>query len=153
MTQENPVPPAALSGGQRLRLKQILNDIIDQLSDQLTQIEQTLTQGMPDLAVGLSSARNMRELEAVLRELLVRQGGERKDVLQEALTAATAMSWQEERSWAQARERALEQGVASLLQAAWLGTALKRQALLTEGLMAAKVLVDSGEGKVSEGYN
>jgi len=64
--------------GNGCAFKQILNDIIDQLSDQLTQIEQTLTQGMPDLAVGLSSARNMRELEAVLRELLVRQGGEEK---------------------------------------------------------------------------
>ena len=62
------------------------------------------------------------------------------------------MSWREERSWAQAREQALEKAVSNLLQAAWLGTALKRQAVLTEGLMAARGLVDNGEGSVNEEY-
>lgn len=144
---------AGISGSQRLQLKQILNDIIDQLTDQLTQIEQTISQGLPDLASGLSSAKSIRELEATLKELLLPQANYHKQLAQEALTAAAAVSWREERSWAQAREQALEKGVANLLQAAWLGTALKRQAVLTEGLMIAKGLVDSGEGNVSEEYH
>ena len=153
MSEENPLRlEAGISGGQRLRLKQLLNDVIDQLTDQLTQIEQNISQGLPDLAVGLSSARNMRELEAILRELSSPQANYPKGLAKEALTSAAAMSWREERSWAQAREQALEKGVANLLQAAWLGTALKRQALLTDGLTAAKKLVDNGEGGVSEEY-
>jgi len=40
--------------------------------------------------------------------------------------------------------------VANLLQAAWLGTALKRQAVLTEGLTVVKGLLDHKEDGVSE---
>jgi hypothetical protein len=153
MSEENQLQlEAGISGSQRLCLKQLLNSIIDQLTDQLTQVEQTINQGLPDLAVSLSSAKNMRELDAVLKELSSSQANCRKRLAKETLTLAAAMSWREERSWAQAREQALEKGVANLLQAAWLGTALKRQAVLTEGLMAAKEMVDSGEDSVSEEY-
>ena len=154
MSQDNQLQlEAGISGSQRLRLKQMLNSIIDQLTDQLTQVEQTISEGLPDLVVGLSNAKSMRELKTILRELLSPQANYRKQLAKEALTSAAAMSWREERSWAQAREQALEKGVADLLQAAWLGTALKRQAVLTDGLMAAKELVDSGEGSVGEEYN
>jgi hypothetical protein len=151
--ENKPRLEAGINAGQRLRLKQLLNDIIDQLTDQLTQIEQSISQGLPDLAVGLSSARNMRELEVMLRELSSPQANYRKELATEALTSAADMSWREERSWAQAREQALEKGVSNLLQAAWLGTALRQQSKLTEGLVAAKRLVDNREGGVSEEYH
>lgn len=154
MPEENRVQTeAAISGSQRMRLKQILNSVIDQLTDQLTQVEQTISQGLPDLAVGLTSARNMRELEAILKQLRLPQPDSGKKPVREALISAAAMSWRDERSWAQAREQALEKGVANLLQAAWLGSALKRQAVLTEGLMAARELMDSGEGNESEEHH
>ncbi|MGI6129740.1 MAG: hypothetical protein ACOYEO_06580 [bacterium] len=144
---------AGISGGQRLHLKQLLSEAIDQLTDQLIQIEQSISQGLPELAAGLSSARNMRELESLLKELTTPQANYPQEFATEALTSAAAMSWREERSWAQAREQALEKGVANLLQAAWLGTALKRQTMLTEGLIAAKRMVDNRKDIVSEGYH
>ncbi len=150
MPKNQPKSLPELSGSQRLHLKQMLSEIVDQLVDQQTQIEQTISQGLPDLAVGLSSAGKMRELETMLRELSSSQGNYRKELAKEALTSAAAMSWREERSWAQAREQALEKGVANLLQAAWLGTALKRQAVLTEGLTVVKGLLDHKEDGVSE---
>ena len=146
MTEKSLLLAAAAKGGQRLYLKQKLNDIIDELSDQLTQMELNISQGIPDLAVGLSSAGSMRQLEMVLKELLIQWNAGKEDMVEDALASSVAMSWREERSWAQARERVLEQAIANLLQAVWMGTVLKRQASLTEGLVGAKNLVQ-GRGE------
>ncbi|NMA54924.1 MAG: hypothetical protein GX952_03195 [Firmicutes bacterium] len=148
MSKSNPATVAGVSGGQRLYLKQMLNDVIDQLNKQLTGIEQTIALAIPGLAEGLNSTANMRELETVLSELL--QCDDREQVLADTLASASALSWQEERAWAQARERVLEQAVANLLQAVWLGTALKRQAVLTEGLTCAQRMISARRGKTSE---
>ncbi|HKM40180.1 MAG TPA: hypothetical protein VJ036_07975 [bacterium] len=142
-----------VNGGRCLRLQQTLVDIIDVVNDQLTQIEQKISQSIPDLAVGLSSAGQMRKLQSTLEQLLSMSIEEETAVISDSLNQALARSWQEERAWAQARERALEQATTNLLQAAWLGTALKRQSLLTEGLAGAKGLMGNKGGGGDEEHN
>ena len=144
---------AGISGAQRLRLKQLLNDAVNQLSDQLTQIEQNIAQCLPDLGAGLTNARNMRELESLLKELVSAETVFEYTLGIEAIGSAAKMSWQEERSFAQAREQALHKSVANLLQATWLGTMLKKQSLLTEGLIATKVAMGNREGCKGEKYH
>ncbi|BCV25422.1 MAG TPA: hypothetical protein GXX50_11155 [Firmicutes bacterium] len=146
MPEKDSAPQAPVLGGERLRLKQFLAALLSQVEDQATGVEQNLSQLLPEVKEGITEAQNQAQLEVLLSEL-VRAGpaGESPAQLEAALTAALELAWREERSRAQAREKALEHCIAELVHAARLGTGLKRQAQLTEGLAAARERV-SGKG-------
>ncbi|HHY92622.1 MAG TPA: hypothetical protein GX511_04695 [Firmicutes bacterium] len=153
MPENDPAHSAQILGGERLRLKQFLAALLSQVEDQATDVEQNLNQLLPEVKEGLTGAQDLAQLEEILREL-VRAGVARQSPaqLEAALTAALELAWRGERSQAQAREKALERCIAELVQAARLGTALGRQALLTEGLAAARdVVSDEADAHAASG--